>query len=389
MTDPHGALRTLSFFKDLSDGELGKVAALCREERFAAGDAVFTEGDPADKLYIIREGTVEVWKDYAAAERDLLALHGSGHLFGEMALIDDLPRSATVIARGPVKALSIGRTDFHRIITENSSVALSVMRSVSALVRSSNESFVETLRRRNTELVRANRELKKTQAKLLRAERLSVMGRFSSLILHDIRNPISILRGFAELALLNPEDTATVKKNLSRILDEADRLNRIASELLDFSRGEISLTLSIVDLRDLVKKTVDTVADAFAARGIQSRVDVRFAGPVILDHDRMLRVLLNLADNSRKAMPRGGTFTVSVAREDSRLLIDVADTGEGMDEEVQKTLFEPFETHSKEGGTGLGTVIVKNIVEAHDGTLTFTSEKGKGTAFRISLPIRG
>lgn len=389
MTDPHGALRKLSFFRDLCEDDLGKVACQCREERFAAGDAVFTEGDPADKLYIIREGTVEVWKDYAAAERDLLALHGPGHLFGEMALIDDLPRSATVIARGAVKALSIGRTDFHRIITENSSVALSVMRSVSAMVRTSNESFVETLRRRNTELVRANRELKRTQAKLLRAERLSVMGRFSSLILHDIRNPISILRGFAELALLNPDDTATVKKNLSRILDEADRLNRIASELLDFSRGEISLTLSIVDLRDLVKKTLDTVADAFAARAIQPRADVQFAGPVILDHDRMLRVLLNLADNSRKAMPRGGTFTVSVAREDSRLLIDVADTGEGMDEEVQKTLFEPFETHSKEGGTGLGTVIVKNIVEAHDGTLTFTSQKGKGTTFRISLPIRG
>ncbi len=389
MTDTHGALRKLSFFKDLDDGELGKVAALCREERFAAGDAVFTEGDPADKLYIVREGTVEVWKDYAAAERDLLALHGPGHLFGEMALIDDLPRSATVIARGPVRALSIGRGDFHRIITENSSVALSVMRSVSALVRSSNESFVETLRRRNTELVRANRELKKTQAKLLRAERLSVMGRFSSLILHDIRNPISILRGFAELALLNPADSTTVKKNLARIIDEADRLNRIASELLDFSRGQISLTLAIVDLRDLVKKTLDTVAEAFAARGIESRADVQFAGPVILDHDRMLRVLLNLADNSRKAMPRGGTFTVSVGREDSRLLIDVADTGEGMDEEVQKTLFEPFETHSKEGGTGLGTVIVKNIVEAHDGTLSFTSQKGKGTTFRISLPIRG
>jgi signal transduction histidine kinase len=389
MTDPHGALGKLSFFKDLGAEDLEKVASLCREESFTAGDAVFTEGTPADKLYIIREGTVEVWKDYAAAERDLLALHGPGHLFGEMALIDDLPRSATVIARGPVRALSIGRGDFHRIISANSSVALSVMRSVSAMVRSSNESFVETLRRRNTELVRANRELKQTQAKLLRAERLSVMGKFSSLILHDIRNPISILRGFAELALLAPDDTATVKKNLGRIIDEADRLNRIASELLDFSRGEISLTLSIVDLRDLVKKVADTMAEKFAARGIEIMTDVQFSGPVILDNDRMLRVLLNLADNSRKAMPCGGTFTLSVLRDGAGLVIEAADTGEGMDEEVQKTLFEPFVTNSKEGGTGLGTVIVKNIVEAHDGTLGFTSTKGKGTTFRISLPIRG
>jgi signal transduction histidine kinase len=389
MTDPHGALRKLSFFKDLGAEDLGKVASLCREESFAAGDAVFTEGDPADKLYIIREGTVEVWKDYAAAERDLLALHGPGHLFGEMALIDDLPRSATVIARGPVRALSIGRGDFHRIISENSSVALSVMRSVSAMVRSSNESFVETLRHRNTELVKANRELKKAQAKLLRAERLSVMGKFSSLILHDIRNPISILRGFAELALLSPTATETVKKNVGRIIEGGDRLNRIPSELLDFSRGEISLTLSIVDLRDLVKKVTDNMEERFFSRGIAIRTDVQYPGPVILDNDRMLRVLLNLADNSRKAMPHGGTFSIVVFREDKQLVMEVADTGEGMDEEVQKTLFEPFVTHSNEGGTGLGTVIVKNIVEAHDGTLGFKSAKGQGTSFRISLPIRG
>jgi len=187
---------------------------------------------------------------------------------------------------------------------------------------------------------------------------------------------------------MNPEDTDVVKRNVARIIDEADRLNRIASELLDFARGEISLTLSIVDLRELVAKVVGIVAERFASRGIEIRTDVAFAGPVILDNDRMLRVLLNLADNSRKAMPRGGTFTLAVSRVDKRLQIEAADTGEGMDEEVQKTLFEPFITHSKEGGTGLGMSIVKNIVEAHDGSLSFTSAKGEGTSFRISLPIR-
>jgi signal transduction histidine kinase len=388
MTDITGALRKLAFFQGLSDADLGKIACLCREERFAPAQAIFTEGSPADKLYIILEGTVEVWKDYEQAERDMLALHGEGHLFGEMALIDDLPRSATVIAREPVRALAIGRVDFHQIITANSSVALSIMRSVSAMVRASNESFVETLRKRNTELIRANRQLKNTQAKLLRAERLSVLGKFSSLILHDIRNPISVLRGFAEMVLINPEDTEVVKRNIERIIGEADRLNRIASELLDFSRGEISLTLSIVDLRDLVAKVVDIVAERFASRGIEIKTDIAFTGPVILDSDRMLRVLLNLADNSRKAMPHGGTFSLAVTRAEKKLQIEVTDAGEGMDEEVQKTLFEPFVTHSKEGGTGLGMSIVKNIVEAHDGTLSFTSAKGQGTTFRISLPIR-
>lgn len=389
MTDPFGALAQLPLFKDLSAGDLERVAALCREESFAPGAAVFTEGAPADKLYAILEGSVEVWKDYAAADRDMLAQHGPGHLFGEMALIDELPRSATVIAREPVRALSIGRQDFHAIISGNSSVALSVMRSVSAMVRASNESFVDTLRRRNAELVRANAELVQTQRKLLRAERLSMLGKFASLILHDIRNPISILKGFAEMVLLNPDDGALARRNVERIIGEADRLNRIASELLDYSRGEISLNLSLVDVRALAGKVGEIMSERFAMRGITMVTEVRGAVTALLDNDRMLRVLLNLADNSRKAMPRGGTFTLSAFAEDGRLLIETSDTGEGMDEEVQKSLFEPFVTHSREGGTGLGMVIVKNIVETHGGTLDFRSSKGQGTSFRIRLPSSG
>jgi signal transduction histidine kinase len=262
------------------------------------------------------------------------------------------------------------------------------MRSVSAMVRASNETFVETLRRRNAELVRANTELVQTQHKLLRAERLSMLGKFASLILHDIRNPISIMKGFAEMVLLAPGDTALVRRNIGRIIGEADRLNRIASELLDYSRGEISLNLSLVDMRVVAEKVGEIMAERFAMRKVAMVCDVRGAVTALLDNDRMLRVLLNLADNSRKAMPRGGTFTLSAFSEDGRLVIETSDTGEGMDEEVQKSLFEPFVTHSREGGTGLGMVIVKNIVEAHGGTLGFRSVKGQGTSFRISLPVR-
>lgn len=389
MTDTHGALRKLSFFKDLDDGELGKVAALCREERFAAGDAVFTEGDPADKLYIVREGTVEVWKDYGEEQRDLIAVHGTGHLFGEMAVVDDLPRSATVVARDGVRLLSVRREDFRSIVASNGAIALSITRSVSAMVRASNESFLENLHRRNRELLRANRELRSAQARLIQAERLSVLGKFASLILHDIRNPIAILRGYAEMVQLAPADTALVERNIGRIIAEADRLNRLASEMLDFSRGDIALNVSIVDLRELVAKVTGTLAEAFAARKIEvvSRVD--FAGPVVLDSDRMLRALLNLADNARKAMPKGGTFTIGVRKQGRSVVFEIADTGVGMDKDVQRRLFEPFFTHSEEAGTGLGLCVVKNVVEAHGGKLAFTSEKGKGTTFRVTVPVAG
>jgi signal transduction histidine kinase len=389
MMEKHRMLKDVYFFNGLTQEEIRRIGDVCHEEDFEPGRVIFSEGSRADKFYIILDGTVEVWKDYQAEERDLLAVHAAGHLFGEMALIDDLPRSATVVARDRVRLLSVGREDFHRIIKENSSVALSVMRSVSSMVRLSNETFVDNLRRRNSELVRANRELKKTQEKLLRAERLSLLGKFSSLILHDIRNPIAILRGYAEMIMLHSDEPDVIKRNVGKIVSEADRLNRIASELLDYSRGEIALNMSIVNLQDLVSKTVEIISERFASKNIQIRTDVRYPGPVIIDNERMLRVLLNLADNSRKAMPGGGTFTIAVDREDKRLIFDVSDTGVGMEKDVQKRLFEPFFSQSGEGGTGLGMTIVKNIVEAHDGSLGFTSKKNEGTTFRISLPIAG
>jgi signal transduction histidine kinase len=382
-----GLLRDLYFFRSLSEEELAKVAAVCREEHFSARDMICSEGSPADRFFIILDGIVEVWKDWGDPEADLLAAHGPGHLFGEMALIDELPRSATVIARNPVRVLSIGRQDFHRIITENASVALSVMRSVSSMVRVSNDKFVESLRKRNRELVKTNRQLKNTQNRLLRAERLSVLGRFSTLILHDIRNPISILRGFAEMILQHAGDAEIVVRNVRRIISEADRLSRISGELLDFSRGEISLNMSIVDLGDLVGRVMEIEAERFASRKIETKIDIAFHGPVILDFDRMLRALLNLADNSRKAMPRGGSFAISVRREEGSLVFEVSDTGEGMDDEVQNRIFEPFYSSSREGGTGLGMSIVKSIVDAHEGSLTFSSLKDQGTRFRIAIPL--
>ena len=159
-----GLLRDIYFFRGLTEDDLAKVAAACREEHFTAGDMICREGSPADRFFIILEGTVEVWKDWGDPEADQLAVHGPGHLFGELALIDELPRSATVVARDAARLLSVGRQDFHRIITENASVALSVMRSVSSMVRVSNETFVDSLRARNRALVKANRKLKSAQS---------------------------------------------------------------------------------------------------------------------------------------------------------------------------------------------------------------------------------
>lgn len=382
-------LRRVYFFKDLDNEEIRLVALSCSEEEHAPGDILFVEGSTADRFYIVIEGRVEVWKNYYDPKPDLLAVHGPGHFFGEMALVDELPRSATVVAKDPVKVLYLYRDDFRRLIRERSSIALSVMTAISFMVRSSNELYVDDLRKRNAELEKAYAELERAQAARLQGERLSTLGKFSSLILHDIRNPLSILKGQIQLMAIHIEEPERLKTHVGACLSEVDRLERLASEFLDYSRGEIRLDMAIALPRDLLEKTRDRVSQRFKKANIVCEFDLRYNEPVILDAERILRALQNVADNACKAMREtGGVLTMRSCRDGDILVFEIADTGEGMTEEVRSHVFEPFYSASGQGGTGLGMLIVKNIVEAHGGCVRLSSEPGKGTSVTLALPLR-
>ena len=141
-------LRRAYLFKGLSDDEIRLVAESCAEEERDAGDVIFVEGSTADRFYIVMEGRVEVWKNFYDPKPDLLAIHGSGRFFGEMALIDDLPRSATVVAKERTRLLISIETTFggssgtllHRALRHDENLYM---------VRNSNDAYVDDLRKRN------------------------------------------------------------------------------------------------------------------------------------------------------------------------------------------------------------------------------------------------
>jgi signal transduction histidine kinase len=381
-------LRRVYFFKDLGDDEIKLVARSCSEEEYAPGDILFVEGSTADRFYIVIEGRVEVWKNYYDPKPDLLAIHGPGHFFGEMALVDELPRSATVVAKDPVRVLYLFRDDFRRLIRERSSIALSVMTAISFMVRSSNELYVEDLRKRNKELEKAYRDLEQAQAERLRGERLSTLGKFSSLILHDIRNPLSILKGQIQLMSMEMDEPDKLRGHIGASLAEVERLERLASEFLDYSRGEIRLDMAVTRPRELFEEVKKRVAERMRRSKIDCEVEIRYDEPVILDAERILRALQNVADNACKAMSKGGKLTLISSRESDLLVFEVRDTGEGMDETTLAHVFEPFFSASGSGGTGLGMLIVKNIVEAHGGHVRLSSQLGQGTSVFLALPLR-
>jgi signal transduction histidine kinase len=383
------SLSRAPFFKRLSDEEIRLVAECCSEELRESGEVIFVEGAVADRFYIVIDGRVEVWKNYGDPRPDLLATLEGGRFFGEMALIDELPRSATVVAKERTRLLSLYRDDFRRLISERSSIALSVMTSISNMVRSSNEAYVDDLRKRNAELEAANAELKKAQADGLRTERLSTLGKFSSLILHDIRNPLSVLKGQLELMKMRLYEPEKLSSHIASSLAEVSRLERLANEFLDYSRGEVRLDMTITKPSLLFARVESEMAKSFVKSGIAIEKSIAYDESVILDEERVFRALVNVADNARKAMAiKGGKLTLKSYREGDFLVLETLDQGEGMSAEILERVFEPFYSASGQGGTGLGMLIVKNIVEAHGGSVQLGSKPGVGTRVLLSFPLR-
>ena len=379
-------LRQVYFFKSLQDTEVNEIEKICHEQVYPEGSVIFKEDDKPDNFYIVVEGAVEVWKNYSQESEDLLAVHGPGNFFGEMALIDDLARSATVVTKATTKLLFIAKDDFDILIQENVSVAYSIMKSISQIIRNSNESFVANLHKRNKELEKANKELKEAQDELLKAERLSTLGKFSSMIIHDIKNPISIIKSYAEMIPLNIDDKMKTKKSSSNIIREAERLNHLAGELLDYSRGELRLNYSVATIENLITLVLNTLSVKTEKKNITVTKQLVFDGAIVVDFERIFRVLMNTIDNACKAMSQNGKLFIKVSLEDDKIVFLIKDDGEGMTSDVMERVFEPFYSSSNQGGTGLGMLVVKNVVEAHKGKLRLKSAVGEGTEVEIILP---
>jgi len=389
MEDTKSLLRTLSLFKDLPEDDINKILEICKIVVFQPKDVIFYEGDDARRFFVILDGRVEVWKNFGQEDQDILAIRGPGDTFGEMALIDALPRSATLRASVKTLCLVQEKEDFQNLILKNPNIALTLMRSVSGMVRQSNETFIDGLKEKNKKLKEAYEEIKKTQEDLIRSERLSTLGKLSSMIIHDIRNPISILKGYGEMIQMSSDAQSKVHEYAQKVVTEASRLSRMAGELLDFSRGDIRLNWSSVNLEKLLDRLKESMEHAFQKNAQQLILECSVAKTVLMDQDRMLRVLINLTDNGRKALGKKGYVKVSIVQEESHadcIAIVVQDNGCGMSEEVLSKVFDPFFSRSSQGGTGLGLLIVSNVVEAHRGKMEIESQEGEGTKIKILLP---
>jgi len=220
-------------------------------------------------------------------------------------------------------------------------------------------------------------------------DRLASIGRMLAGVLHDLKTPMTIISGYAQL-MAQSDDAPQRDAYVEQILRQFDIMSGMTREVLAFARGDADIFIRKVYLHRFLEEVVQQLRHALAGRGIDLEIDARYDGTAFFDEQKMLRVIHNLARNAADAMPDGGKFRIQTSlggdAEGGWLVFEIADDGPGIPPEVQGRLFELFAT-GKKGGTGLGLAIVKKIVDDHRGTIAWESGPS-GTTFRIRLPRR-
>jgi signal transduction histidine kinase/DNA-binding NarL/FixJ family response regulator len=230
------------------------------------------------------------------------------------------------------------------------------------------------------------RENESLEASKIQADRLATVGQMASSIIHDIRSPLAIIRGYAELAVTGAVSTEKRQRFANTITSEVRRLRDMAEELQEFSEGTHAVELNAISLHEVIEEVVDFLDSNFRDRGIHIIHHAQYTGQLMLDAPRIKRILHNLTGNAADAMPDGGTLMITAARVAEYVHLEIHDTGSGIPDEIRERIFDPFVTHGKIHGTGLGLAVVRRIVEEHHGDVSVSSST-TGTTFTIRLPL--
>ncbi len=243
----------------------------------------------------------------------------------------------------------------------------------------------------NAELTRSFDELKRLQNNLIRAEKLSALGRLTADVAHEIRNPLTVVGGFAKRLEKRLPDRSKEREEARTIVAEVARLERILKDILTFSR-EAKERICHADVNGILAEAGAAFAGACREKSVSLAVEPAENLPAcLIDPDQVRQVIDNLVINAIDAMPGGGTLTLR-SRTDAEdgvrhVVVDVADTGTGIPRELLDRVFEPFFSSKTAGNsTGLGLSICKKIMEEHRGAIRVESAPGRGSTFSLHFP---
>lgn len=387
-------------FSGLAENELEEMAALTELRTYPAMHVLCREGDYEETFYVIASGTAVISKHISEQEGErTLRQVGMGDLVGEMALIQNAPRSATVRTTSECTVLEMDKPHFETMLRRSPRMALDIIRITLDRMRENDQTMIADLQKSNRVLRQLDRN--KTE--------------FIDVVAHELRTPLTILKGYANLLHSSAEvkDHPTLSSVSEGIQNGADRIHAIVNTILDVTRignEELTLRRSPILLKQVVLEVFSGLTKAASERTIDL-VHVPEADLPLIHGDPALihKALYHLIVNAIKYTPDGGKVTVSTrtARMDDDtpgVLISVHDTGIGLDAEHHELIFEKFyqagdvaihssgTTSFKGGGPGLGLAIVHGVARVHGGKVWVVSNghdevNFPGCVFHLHLPV--
>jgi signal transduction histidine kinase len=228
--------------------------------------------------------------------------------------------------------------------------------------------------------------IQESRRELIRQERIATIGRLSTSIVHDLRNPLAAIYGGAEMLMDGELSSPQVQRLAGNIYRSSRRLQQLLQELVDTGRGR-STSAEMCRLREVVVAAYEVFAVAADAQSVSVRIEVPADIELPLERARMERVFLNLIDNALDVMPKGGRLEIAAEAHGQSVVVRVEDTGPGIAPQVRAELFQPFATAGKKNGVGLGLAFSHQTVLDHGGELWIDAAPGPGAKFFLRLPL--
>jgi len=339
------------------------------------------EGALEKIFYIILDGRVKVTKLINDTEVRELSVLEQGDFFGEMALIHDAPRAATVKTLGPTTVLEIHKTDFDRFLNCNSSVALAIVHEVSRRLRENDEMAIEDLRMKAKELAAAYQQL---------AEHDYTRQEFLTTIAHNLRTPLTAAYGYIKAIRMEMLQGEALRSALDVVGRNLQEIISLVNDILYLQEMElILLDFQPTDLGAIVRLCVEKIRSRAAKIKVAIRLEVSPETPQVQTDTRSIeRVISILLDNAIKFSPEGGDVHVCVTHNRNHVYVRVQDSGVGIPDEAMPRLFRRFFRLDEVGGhlftgSGLGLSIAKHVMDQHGGEIEVHSKLGKGSTFTL------
>lgn len=395
-------LSQMELFQSVPGEMLGDLAKQCRIEKFHTHEAVFLKNEPGNSLYLILKGTARVHdEDYTITQ-----MH-AGQYFGEIALLDDSPRSLSISAAEPLLVARIDRDAFFRVLGEHAEVMQRIVVQLIHHLRRQTEQTLDNLRKREEELTslveqrtaELQRQKEEADSQRLRAEQSErAEQQFLANTSHELRTPMNAVMGLTNI-LLHKKPRKDQLSYLHHIRDASETLLAILNDILDISKiqaGKLELERTDLHMARILEQVRTLLLFKAEERNLALTVQCDPQIPVTLAGDpvRLKQVLLNLASNAVRFTEKGFvnvTATLLESNENSCLIrFEVEDSGIGMSDEQLKFVFESFRqatnsTTRKYGGTGLGLSISRELVHQMGGTLEVASRLGEGSRFWFDI----